>query len=87
MLLFAGGEQRGRTVQRYSIYGDTFLTEMPEFLKQADLNLCLKHACREAVRNHLIGLNKHLHLFHRVYQLGLPTLLASYLVYYMSLHE
>ena len=85
MLLFAAGEKLGSTVQRYSIFGDSFLAEIPEFLKQTELKFCLKHLCRESIRKQLLMLNAHYHLFDRVYKLGLPTLLASYLVYGMSL--
>ena len=85
MLLFAAGEKLGSTVQRYSIFGDSFLAEIPEFLKQTELKFCLKHLCRKTIRKQLLMLNAHYHLFNRVYKLGLPTLLASYLVYDMSL--
>ena len=47
----------------------------------------LKHLCRRAVRKHLLDLNPHIHLFHRVPQLELPFILTDYLLYNLSLSE
>ena len=41
----------------------------------------LMHLCREAVRNHLLDLDPHTHLFDRVPRLGLPSLITDYLIY------
>ena len=41
----------------------------------------LMHLCREAVRNHLLDLDPHTHLFGRVPRLGLPSLITDYLIY------
>ena len=50
-----------------------------------DLKLNLKHLCREAIREHLLAIDPHENLFGRVPQLGLPSSLAKYLLYNMSL--
>ena len=50
-----------------------------------DTKLSLRHLCREAIRNYLLKLNRHKHLFGRVPNLGLPTSLSSYLLYNMEL--
>ena len=50
-----------------------------------DTKLTLKHLCREPIRNHLLQMSPHEHLFGRVPNLGLPTSLASYLIYNMEL--
>ena len=56
-------------------------------LKFDNHHLELKHICREAIRKHLLSLDRHTHLFVRVPQLGLPDLLTNYLLYHMSLHN
>lgn len=52
-----------------------------------DLSIFLKHLCRDAIRKHLIELDPHQHLFGRIPQLGLPSLLTRYLLYNVSLDE
>ena len=47
----------------------------------------LKHLCREAIREHLLKLDPHAHLFGRVPRLGLPSLMTDYLLYNVSLNE
>ena len=54
-------------------------------LKQANKELKLKHMCREAIRQHLIDLNRYENLFHRIPKLNLPYLLTKYLLYNTSL--
>ena len=46
--------------------------------------LCLKHVCRKAIAKHLTQFSP-INLFVRVPQLGLPSLLVSYLLYGTSL--
>ena len=41
----------------------------------------LKDLCREAIRKHLLHLNSNLNLIVRIAKLGLPSILASYLLY------
>ena len=45
----------------------------------------LKHLCRKAISKHLIMLNPREHLFYRVQELGLPSILNDYMLYYKSL--
>ena len=47
----------------------------------------LSHLCREIIRNHLLELDPHTHLFGRVPRLGLPAALQSYLLYHQTLGE
>ena len=61
--------------------------KFPDCLKFDDVQLDLKHICREAIRKHLLELDPHTYLFGRVSQLGLPSLLIDYLLYDMSLDE
>ena len=58
-----------------------FETDFPEYLRERHLTRTLKDVCREAIRKHLLDINQHLNLFMRIPQLGLPTRLASYLLY------
>ena len=61
--------------------------EIPDCLKFDDLQLELKHICREAIRKHLLSLDPHTHLFGRVPRLGLPSLLTEYLLYQQTLDD
>ena len=47
----------------------------------------LSHLCREVIRNHLLELDPHTHLFGRVPRLGLPAALQSYLLYHQTLDD
>ena len=76
-ILFAAGE----TVDT-DLMGTDF--KLPMFIKPS---LFLKDKCRHAVRKHLIKLNPHLHLFHRIAELGLPPLLTRYLLFGVSLAD
>ena len=58
---------------------------IPIYLQELKENLALKHLCREAIRKHLIDLDPHEHLFGRIPQLGLPSLVTDYLLYDYSL--
>ena len=40
--------------------------------------------CREVIREHLLKLDEHTHLFGRVTRLGLPAALTNFLVYYQT---
>ena len=54
-------------------------------LRENDLSIRLLPLCRETIRNHLMSLDPHTHLFIRVPKLGLPSLLRKYLLYDMAL--
>ena len=64
---------------------ETKVRSIPEYLKPKES--CLKHLCRDAVRNHLLELDPHTHLFNRVPRLGLPSLITEYLLYNVSLDD
>ena len=73
MLLYAAGEK---------LDDPTVLkVEIPEYFKELRKKLDLKHLFREAIRKHLIDLDPHEHLFCRIPQLGLPSLVTDYLLY------
>ena len=73
-LLYAAGERaNGEFTTRHGFYN-------PD-------QVHLKHLCREAIRNHLLQLDPHKHLFGRVPRLGLPAILTKYLLYGMSLDD
>ena len=61
--------------------------EIPDCLKFDDLQLGLKHICREVIRKHLLSLDPHTHLFGRVLRLGLPSSLTEYLLYNQTLDD
>ena len=56
-------------------------TAVPEYLINTKPGLRLKEKCREVIREHLLELDQHENLFVRVPRLGLPSLLAEYLLY------
>ena len=76
-LLFAAGETLENADDR----------EIPDCLRFDDLQLQLKHICREAIRKHLLKLDPHQHLFSMIPKLGLPSALMNYLLYGESLDE
>ena len=77
-LLFAAGE----------MLDDEELNEMlQDDLHLKDEKMQLKHICREAIRNHLLDLYPHQHLFYRVPELGLPEMIKEYLLYDESLDD
>ena len=78
VLLFASGEMSELTAGQDDV-------KVPEYVVNSHLKLCLKHLCREAIRHRLIDLNSRLHLFSRIPELGLPSLLNEYLLYEQSL--
>ena len=77
MLLYAAGETLEGTAE----------DKIPEELKFEDEKLELKHTCREAIRKHLLKLDPHQHLFSRIPELGLPSLMTEYLLFNQSLDD
>ena len=59
--------------------------EIPEYFQELKERLDLKHLCREAIRKHLLDLDPQEHLFGRIPQLGLPSIVTEYLLYNCSL--
>ena len=76
-LLFAAGETLENADDR----------EIPDCLRFDDLQLQLKHICREAIRKHLLKLDPHQHLFSMIPKLGLLSALMNYLLYGESLDK
>ena len=76
MLLFAAGEKIIPSV------GCTN-TVIPEYLQHEQLSL--KEKCREAIRKHLLDIDPHGNLFHRIPKIGLPSVLNEYVLFDMSI--
>ena len=88
MLLFAEGEKIGGKVKRYDHRSNATLLKIPkEFRIRIRVKVCLKEICRNVIRRHLIHVNQKIHLFRRIPKLGLPTPLANYLLYDLSLYD
>ena len=77
MLLYAAGETLEGTEEQ----------KIPEELKFEEEKLQLKHICRMAIREHLLKLDPHQHLFGRIPKLGLPSALNRYLLFNISLEK
>ena len=78
MLLFAAGEKIMPSV------GCT-KTAIPEYLQHEQLSL--KEKCREAIRKHLLDIDPHGNLFHRIPKIGLPSVLDRYVLFDMSIDD
>ena len=74
MLLFAAGTKTDE------------ISRVPDCLQEPD-HLQLQHICRKEIRNHLLKLDSHSHLFERAPLLGLPDPLMRYLLFNMSLED
>ena len=73
-LLFAAGEE------------DTKYSSSLKYLPpEKEINL--KHKCTKVIRNHLLHLDTHTHLFGRVPRLGLPKTLQPYILYNQTLDD
>ena len=83
LLLVAAGEYLDPRAKSFTFMGQTYI--IPDYLKDLDQRLCLKHLCRDTIRNYLIFLDPHLHLFGRITELRQPSLITRYLLYGMSL--
>ena len=77
MLLIAAGEKLDET--------NVTIEDVLDALYETGQELCLKHMCRETIREHLIQCNPYMNLFLRIPKLGLPYLLTKYLLYDMAL--
>ena len=69
-LLFAAGEN---------------FTHVTEEMSKILCDTRLSNQCRDAIRYHLLKLDRHVNLFHRVPRLELPAALVNYLLYDESL--
>ena len=85
MLLFAAGEVLdGTTVEKQERFGRVRSVKVPDYLQLHELRLVLKHLCRMTIRKHLQA-HAQSNLFGQVPQLGLPSLVAEYLLFDVSL--
>ena len=88
ILLFAAGEIAGKYKPPNSKELKDTAPIMNKYLEDREPKWpCLKSMCRGIIRNRLLNISPHVNLFSRVTKLGLPSLLAKYLVYDMSLEE
>ena len=78
MLLFAAGENVNHKAIR---------DKLPDYLKETENELCLKHLCRGKIRQVLIDKDPHENLFVRIPCLCLPSLVNEYLLYGMNLDD
>ena len=86
MLLYAAGEIiGGSTIQVEQWTHDTVYMEVPSYLQRPHCGVSLKQACRDTIRDRLIRVDPHTHLFERIPHLGLPSQLVNYLLYHCSL--
>ena len=79
MILYAAGE----TIDQTKVQVTDFVKE----LKNGPSEMSLSHMSREAVRKHLIELDPHKNLFHRIPRLGFSSSLQEYLLYNVSLDD
>ena len=79
LLMFAAGEFIQESVVKH--VKEETKTHAVNILADLACSLCLMHLCRERIRMHLLNLDPHTHLFNRIPQLGLPSLLTDYLLY------
>ena len=88
MMLFAAGEiLDDTTVVETDHTGRETKAQVPDYLLFKDVEFRLKHQCREKIRKHLLDVDRHTNLFHRVPQLPLPHIVMDYLLYDLSLES
>ena len=75
------------TLEKNELFGEITPIEIEESLQITDIKLSLQHQCRQAIRKHLIHLEPHIHLFHRIPKLALPPSVSHYLLYNISLDD
>ena len=82
-MLFAGGENLDISTNSVTVMGKEY--PIPDYMRQTDDQMSLKHVCRLEIRKHLININPRQHLFRRIAELGQPPLISNFLLYGMSL--
>ena len=80
MILLAAGEEPDTSAKVLMNQLQTEVRKIPQFLEEAKLKETLMQMCRVAVRDHLIRINPHFHLFGKIPKLGLPSLVTKYLL-------
>ena len=84
-LLIIAGEKLEGTTLRLTPDGSVVDTKLDGDTMDGSIKeLCLKHKCRNVTRKNMIDASP-VNLFHRVPQLGLPSMLSEYLLYNVSL--
>ena len=88
-LLIVAGEKIGDS---YSFRGPlagpiVVRLPIPEYLREQNSKICIMQMCRQVIREYLIKINPNQHLFHRIPQIGLPTVLSDYLLYGLSIEK
>ena len=89
LLLLAAGERlKTRRLAGYPRAWDKKYcrVKIPVYILFRRKHLCLKHICREAIRKHLLKLSP-VNLLIRVPEIGLPSILTSYILYGVYLHK
>ena len=61
--------------------------ETLEDMDQTELNLGLRHKCREVIRKEITAVNPNANLFKTIPKLGLPSVINCYLLYYVPLKD
>ena len=61
--------------------------ETLEDIDQIELNLGLRHKCREVIRKEITTMNPNANLFKTIPKLGLPSVINYYLLYYVPLED
>ena len=86
MILLAAGEELDTSAEVLMNQLQKDAKKIPKYLEEeAKLKETLMQICRETIRDYLIKLDPHLHLFGRIPKLGLPSLMTEYLLYDVSL--
>ena len=85
MFLLAAGERIALDDDGDSFTCSGHKYNIPKYLKITEQKLCLKHLCRQTIREYLIDIRPYSHLFGRIPELRLPSVIKRYLLYEMSL--
>ena len=80
-LLYVAGESTEH------LSSDARMTIPDDITQMLSPEINLMDLCRHAIRKHLMHVEPHLHLFCQVPELGLPSVMQSYLLYGMSLNS
>ena len=88
-LFFAAGEKlAGDTFPEYDGDGTVIgQTKVPDYVLDLDKEFCLIQLCRKQIRNTVMENEPYGNLFVRVRHLGLPSVLQSFLLYDLNVHD
>ena len=85
MILLAAGEELDTSAEVLMNQLQKDAKKILKYLEEAKLKETLMQICRETIRDYLIKLDPHLHLFGRIPKLRLPSLMTEYLLCDVSL--